>query len=216
MIDPLNWNWSAITSTFVSAGAGTAFFAWLRDHSQTKRRAGYLALEIVLVLEDFADRCVVLIYENKNAQHRPDEQFPDWNASLPLLGELPSDPEGWRNLPRSAITSIRSLPARIAESKSLIRSIIEYSEDDIDVHVQEEAALRGLDALDAATALRRRYSLGCRLTGLGHEGVLLAALLESRAEHGRRREANRKSWERMQEMSSELIRAGEGEARNIS
>lgn len=96
---------------------------------------------------------------NQNAEHRPDEQFPDWTAKLPELTEYPDNTDGWRALPIKLAGRALTFHSKVAASQSIINSVVEYTEEHLEEEYAEQAAERGLEAWNLAVLLRRTYGL---------------------------------------------------------
>lgn len=193
----LEWNWAAIGNALVGAGLGTLLASWLKDLWQARRRAGYLAMRLARQLEAYAAECARLVESNQNAQHRPDEQFPDWNISLPKLAALPDDPEGWRSLNPRTADRVLGLENHIEESRAHISSVVEFSEAELEFQVTEQASLRGIEAWDAAAELRRKYRLGPAKPAWDYAQSLRAALTSARHMKEQAAEENRRAWSRI-------------------
>ena len=161
--DLATWDWSTIGKTAFGAGVGTALvqggLSIYQDHKRRVAHAGYLAMRLAVMLEQYGAECSEFIGENSNPPHRPGEEFPEWNVSLPTLAPFPVDDDGWRALDQKLAAQILNLPNRIRTSQGLIGSTLEYSPDEAGEVLQIEAADRGLEAWGAATLLRRRHRI---------------------------------------------------------
>jgi len=138
-------------------------FGWLRDWRaasvKNKAHAGYLALRVAVMLESYAYACAEFIAENGDAPHRPDEEFPDWNVTLPELPPYPDDVDGWRAMDRKLAGRVLGFSNKIRGSQGIIRSTIEYTMQDLADTLDEQAAARGLEAWGLAEELRRRHGI---------------------------------------------------------
>src|SRR4051794_11613253 len=98
----MDWGWGDLIKTIIGAGIGSALVQvlapFIRDYRQRKMTAAYMSMRLAVILEAFARECAELIEANKNAQTRPDEEFPDWDVNLPELAPYPDDGDGWRAL----------------------------------------------------------------------------------------------------------------------
>jgi hypothetical protein len=101
---PLAWDWATLAKSALGAGFGTAAMTGIlsvyRDTHHRKSQAAYMAMRLAVTLEPYAYACSEFIAENANMQARLDQEFPDWNTSLPELSVYPDDIEGWRAIDR--------------------------------------------------------------------------------------------------------------------
>lgn len=165
MIDPLTWDWALIAKTAFGAGVGSAAvqgaLSIYKEYRVKENHAAYLALRVAVILEAYASACFDFVADNAIAQQRPDEQYPDWNSSLPTLHEYPIDVEGWRAMDRSLVARILNLPNKIHGSQNVIGANYEFAMDDnIIWQLDKHACERGLEGLEIASRLRSLYNLG--------------------------------------------------------
>jgi len=160
----MEFSWGDIFKIAVTAGLVNVLLNqgvnWYREHSSKKALAAYTAMRIAVVLESFAKACASFIQENNNAQTFPDQEFPDWNISLPPLGNYPDDPEGWRALDRGLAGRALELKNNLHISQDIISGTIEYVIEDLESELTKNAASRGLEAWNLAVELRRKHSVG--------------------------------------------------------
>lgn len=160
MVEPLLWDWGAIGNAALGAGFGAATVTLYRDHRQTKSQASHLAVRLAVVLEAYASSCQQFIEANENADHEPDQEFPNWRTRLPELPPYPEDVEGWRALDLKLGERCLNLRNKIAGSQSIIGATIDVAMDALGDMLDEHAASRGIEAWEIAVALRSRYGLG--------------------------------------------------------
>lgn len=152
----------AATSGVIAALVNQAFNVlrdWWTDARRRKEHAGYHALRLAIVLEAYSYSCSEFVLENANAQTRPGEQYPDWNIALPKLPPYPEDAEGWRAIELKLAASTLNFQNKIYGSQSSINTTIDFTPDELDFVLDEQAASRGIEAWEIATALRKRYAL---------------------------------------------------------
>lgn len=147
----------------IGAGVGTAVVQWLAsiaaDERSKKSKADFLALQLAINLEAFARQCIELDRENEFAEQFPDQQFPDWSATLPSIDQTPDDVDGWRSLDQNMVGRYYNLWVdRDAEQKSLFETIY-HVEDDLEEYVALSVAKMGTRALKLATEIRTRHGL---------------------------------------------------------
>jgi hypothetical protein len=165
ILDPLNWDWPTIIKGAFGAGLGTVgvqvVWPFLQERRAKKDRAAYLALRVAVTLEAYASDCLELIFENANLQEPYDEQYPDWNPILPKEPSYPDDDrDGWRSMTRSLVTRCLNFPNKVRGSQGMIKSTVQYGHgDELSDVIDEHAALRGIEAWEIATSLRKEYHL---------------------------------------------------------
>ncbi|KAB2795935.1 hypothetical protein F9K87_16160 [Brucella anthropi] len=156
-------DWLDLVKIVVGAGIGTAVVQWLAsiaaDERSKKSKADFLALQLAINLEAFARQCIELDRENEFAEHHPDQQFPDWSATLPSISQTPDDIDGWRSLDQNMVGRYYNLWAdRDAEQKSLSEALY-HVEDDLEEYVALSVEKLGSRALKLATEIRTRHGL---------------------------------------------------------
>ena len=165
IFDPLNWDWLTIVKGAFGAGLGTAGvqvgWSLIQEHRAKKDRAAYLALRVAVTLEAYASDCLDLIFDNASLQEPPDQPYPDWNPFLPEAPSYPEDDhDGWRSMTRSLVTRCLNFPNKVRGSQGMIRSTAEHGHgDELSDVIDEHAALRGIEAWEIATSLRKEYHL---------------------------------------------------------
>jgi hypothetical protein len=165
IFDPLNWDWPTIVKGAFGAGLGTVgvqvVWPLIQERRAKKDRAAYLALRVAVTLEAYASDCLDLIFENASLPEPPDQPYPDWNPILPKEPSYPvDDHDGWRSMTRSLVTRCLNFPNKVRGSQGMIRSTVEYGYgDELSDVIEEHAALRGIEAWEIATSLRKEYHL---------------------------------------------------------
>lgn len=150
----------AITTFFINAlaaGLGVAAVEWYWKSRDRGDSSAFQALRIALILEGYARSCADLIQENKNADHFPGEQFPDWDSTLPPLPEYPDDIDGWRAIPSGLSAGVLGLRNKALEFQSLVNSVTMYTPEDVGTTVNECAANLGFEAWELAEKLRSKF-----------------------------------------------------------
>lgn len=157
------WSWGTFFQIIGGAGLGSAIaqglIALWRDQRVSRAAASYLAMRIAVTLEAYAVACARLIQDNRDADHRPGEQFPDWETRLPEVGVYPDDADGWRALDAKLADDALSFPAKRQSAIRRINEGIFVDEADTDVYVEAESSRTGAAAWATAKALRRTYGL---------------------------------------------------------
>ncbi|KAA2236962.1 hypothetical protein [Salinarimonas soli] len=185
----MDLGWVDVLKLAATTGIITAVltqgFTWLRERltAAEKKRdvAGYLAMRLAVTLEAYASACQDLIAKNDNAEHLPDEQYPEWSVRLPELPPYPDDSDGWRALNRRLAARALEFRNRVAETQALIFGVLEYDEDDADDLVAEHACERGLEAYRLAVDLRKASGLDRAELVWNFPDLLEQKLVETRA-----------------------------------
>jgi hypothetical protein len=161
--DLLSWDWRSLLKAAVGAGVGTAAvqgsIAVYQERARKNDNAAYLALRLAVRLEAYASACCSFYFDNANAPHSPDEQYPSWRAELPKVDNFPDDVEAWRALDRQLMARCLNFPNRASASQNAIANCIEHSMRDLENTLDENCSARGLEAWDIASDLRSRYRL---------------------------------------------------------
>jgi hypothetical protein len=154
------FDWAKVV---IGAGLGTAIvqgiIALARDERSKKSKADFLALQLAIALEAFARQCAELDRGNEFAEHDPDEQFPNWSATFPIIGSLPDDVDGWRALDQNLVGRYFNLKVDRDEEQKGIFEAVEYVEDDLEEYVALSVEELGSRALKLATEIRSRHGL---------------------------------------------------------
>ncbi|MBA9068425.1 hypothetical protein FHR71_002166 [Methylobacterium sp. RAS18] len=179
------WGWDLLRS-FLGAGAGTAAvtgaLALWRERGKKRDEASYLAMRLAVVFEKFASDCSRLIYDNKNAYHHPDQEFPHWDINLPALAEYPPEADGWKSLAPEPASDCLSLRNRISEIQFRIGDYAEYRPEDLEKDVRRGAWDLGLEAWSLAVQLREAFGLKNVRSAFGHIGRLNRAKAQTLSE----------------------------------
>ncbi len=156
-------DWGTLIKTIIGAGVGTALvqplLAIYRDARERNSHAAYMAMRLAVILEAYTAACSDLIAKNSTAEAPPDQEFPNWDTTLPQLLSYPEDAEGWRAIDRKLAGRCLNLRNKIDGSQTVIRWIIEYTRDELGDVLDEEAARRGLEAWSIAIDLRRKHGI---------------------------------------------------------
>ena len=152
-----------LLKTALGAGVGSviaqASLSVWKDKITRRDHAGYLAMRVATILESFAFECAEKVEANQNAQTRPGEQFPDWDISIPTLGDYPADVDGWRYLDRVLADRCLRLPNAIKVSTQTIAFVVDLIDDNLGDHANIEISDRGTDAWKLSRDLRQRFDL---------------------------------------------------------
>jgi hypothetical protein len=75
------------------------------------------------------------------------------------LPPYPEDIEGWVSLDRALASRCLRLRSKIRACQTVIDATVEYTPEDLDESVDEQAAAMGIEAWQLATDLHRKYRL---------------------------------------------------------
>lgn len=153
----------------VLVGSGIAVAKdFVLSRSDQKRNGTYGAIRIVGVLDEYAQKCVDVVYDDGTIEGRPAGQTQDGEEYyVPQVSEPdpPHYPEDidWKSLPKGLTYRALTLPntARDANRAIIISSEHAYPPDYEPVFSarQEGYARLGLEAMQLASALRQHFGL---------------------------------------------------------
>lgn len=168
MADGLSWFQVvslALGSSVVGSIITQLFTAWReakreKVEEQKKRRdAAFLALRLATTFEEYARSASTIISELQvdEATHGYDGNF---TSKLPVLSELPTADEAWRDLPSSLQSKVLGFPQYVFSAQSSIYDFINYvGGPEVHDHMRIECAKIGTRALDVAGELRTSFEL---------------------------------------------------------
>jgi hypothetical protein len=201
--NPIGWDWLSVAKTAFGAGLGTAMvqggITFYRESSRKTESAAYLALRVAVLLEAFASECCDFYFDNANAQEPPNEPYPAWRTVLPTPPQLPDDTEAWRAMDRGLVAKCLNFPNRVRASQNTIASTIEYTMDDLEYILDEQASARGVEAWEIASSLRKTYKLDRADMVFDFDKVLRKVLKTSREEIEKRAVAQAEQAQKMAE-----------------
>lgn len=136
---------------------------WFRDERNNKRRARYLAIRVVCILDEFLEKCTNVVgddglcYGQRDAAGCLQAQIAQPNG-LPF----PDDVD-WKSIDHGLMYRILALPSRIEADNRVIAFFWDISgPPDFDEYFEERQyryACLGLNAAELAQALRRTYGI---------------------------------------------------------
>lgn len=162
----------------ISAASGLAgvivatVLPWFRDRWNNKRRARYLAIRVVCVLDEFVDQCASVVGDDglcdgqRNAEGCLQPQVAQPKSLL-----LPTDVD-WRSIEYGLMYDILALPSRIGGDNGAISFAAEHSfPPDYEEFFEERRhryACLGLDAATLTRKLRTKYGIPMQEFGDWH------------------------------------------------
>jgi hypothetical protein len=132
--------------------------AW-RDRRARHRAARALAAKLIDLFERYASDCSDIPHQNAAAQR--DGPY-DWAslARIPEFPELPEDAAGWQALGGDLDIRARTFATTVKHAREMISGVMENGDaDEGQVEIEIHALQRGLDALDLAKRMRRRFGM---------------------------------------------------------
>lgn len=150
----------AIVKVVISAGVVSALVTSILNLWNERRKeqasAGFLALQIASLMEDFAAACSQRLAENQLYQDS-DGIAGNWNFGFPDLAAFPDDAAAWRHLKRDLAERCFAFRPGLKAAMQAVHELVEYDTDqagDLFVHRCREEAL---EALRIARDLRSEY-----------------------------------------------------------
>lgn len=155
---------SAVVGAVITQGV-----TWFRETRTQKLAAIYLAIRLAVTLEAFAIDCGFLINKNSRAETGDDDEGPCGN--LPSLGEYPKDAD-WKVLEPGLANRVLSFRNDLAVSDETIEFRWDMENAIQSDACNDEAAKRGIQALNLAVDLREKYGLAPYSPGYDVGGTL--------------------------------------------
>lgn len=157
----MGWDWYTFVQLIFTAGVGSAIaqglFVVRRDWRERNSIASYLALRILIALEEFAQSCSEVIGDNHLFEASSGE-VGDQTTRLPNLATFPDDEVGWRSLEPRLAEQVLSLPNSIASAQLGIEFCYQVTHEDEAIGMcLDQCKKLGLTALNTARELRRSY-----------------------------------------------------------
>ncbi len=132
---------------------------WIVSYISKKKRADYLAIQIVTLLDPFIERCANVVqddgYSQGNYQDEIQVKSPDFDPQ-----SLEVD---WKSIPSNLMYEILSFPNEIKRADNEVGSVFEYSDmRDTLTERQYQYALLGVKASKIASKLRKNSNIAER------------------------------------------------------
>jgi len=139
----------------------------LDDHRAKKKRAEYLAIRVVYIIEKFMEECFLVAGDDGEMYGRDKDGCIQLQTKLPELGFESLDVD-WQSLPFDIMYEILNFPSDVRASNGLIDSVYEYvaSPPDYGEWVEErqfQYSKLGLKANDISIKLREKYCMPIKL-----------------------------------------------------
>lgn len=133
---------------------------WWSEYNASKKRANYLAIHIVCILDRFIEDCVAVVSDG--GQSGQDGHL-NIQVAVPKLPKFPEDID-WKSIPPDLMYKILEFPNQILSANNQISGIHEhvafppYYEETFEERQFQYATL-GLVAFDFASELRSKYGI---------------------------------------------------------
>lgn len=153
----------------ISAGSGLGgvivgtVLPWILDRWNNKRRARYLAIRVVCILDEFLDQCTSIVGDDglSDGQRNADGSL-EPQVAQPKGLPLPSDVD-WRSIDHNLMYKILALPSRIDADKRSISFAVKHSfAPDYNEFFEERQyryACLGLDVFTLTEGIRTTYEI---------------------------------------------------------
>lgn len=136
----------------------TAAKDWIFSYWTTRKKAYYLAVRIVCILDRFIDRCV-----DASEDEFVDNETQPYMACgpIPEVPELPNDVD-WKSIDANLSYEILSLSSKVEFAKQSIRDASQFDGppyDETNEKMKYEIATLGVLACDLSSKLRKKYEI---------------------------------------------------------
>lgn len=148
-------------------GSGLLLFRdWFASALDTRKRAKYLAIRVVTILDRFVDQCAVVSIDDGNLEGWRDERTVTTDAPAPVI--FPADVD-WRSIDHLLAYDLLALDNNIHDAKQAISATSEFSSPPDHEEYYEARryhhALLGIEAARLARTLRDTHDLPRRTFG---------------------------------------------------
>lgn len=139
---------------------------WLASSADSRKRAKYLAVRVVITLDRFVDQCAVVSLDDGYLEGNRDEATANTEAPSPI--SFPVDVD-WRSIDHQLAYDLLSLDNRLHDAQQAINAAADYaSPPDYSEYYETRRyryALLGLEAARLARILRDTHDLPRRTFG---------------------------------------------------
>lgn len=133
-----------------------------------RREGSYSAIRLIGMLEEYADRCIDVVYDDGTVGGRPaartsdGQEYHEAQATAPDPLNYPDD-IGWRSLPEALMHRAIALPNKARSTNRHIQAASEWASppdyQEVFEPRQKGYAQLGLDALEIARDLRMHFGI---------------------------------------------------------
>jgi hypothetical protein len=202
----MEFSWGSLLTLAGTTGVITVLLnqgiGWLREwraSAETKKvNAGYLAIRVAVMLEEYADACATVvgdIYKYDLSRGNAGQH----TTVLPMMPEYPDDDESWRTMDPGLMERCLSFPGKVAASQRAVHDFAEFAsnEEEVSQRCLEKSCARGLEAWHLAADLRKRFGFPSHSPIYDYVGFLRERA-KGVAEQCKRQEANAEGCEEME------------------
>ena len=136
-----------------------------------RREGSYSAIRLICILEEYADKCISVVCDDGTSHGQPagrterGELYYDPQVACPTPPDFPKD-ISWRSLPAPLAHRVLALPNKARSTDQHILANSEHAfppdyEEVFDTRQKGYAQL-GLDALEIADDLRKKFSISVK------------------------------------------------------
>lgn len=152
--------WVGLAGVIVGALLAPLIDLW-RESRGRKRRASYLAIRVVCILDRFVEGCVDVSYDNGGERDRDGYVSPQ--TPHPTLTKY-SDDIDWSSISSTMAFELLSLPNQIEAANQSIQYVADHDANPPDYEEvfearQEQFSILGLEAIRLTRILRQQFSL---------------------------------------------------------
>lgn len=159
-----------LVGVLVGSAITTGKEVWI-SRLQHRRDGSFSAIRLICILEEYADACVSVVYDDGTAYGRPagrtesGEEYCEPQVDAPAPLEFPED-IAWRSLPEVLMHRALALPNKARSTNRAISAASEHAfppdYEEVFSARQKGYALLGLDALEVAEDLRKHYGIAVK------------------------------------------------------
>jgi hypothetical protein len=137
---------------------------WFFDFRKNKKHAEYLCIHIACMLEQFAIKCIDVVYDDGLHHGQPDSDgYSRVQVLAPSFKPETVDVE-WKSLPANLMYEVLNLPSAIEIANTQIESVSEYVAvppefEEAFEERQYQYSVLGIKALNLASKLRKHTNL---------------------------------------------------------
>lgn len=138
---------------------------------ERRREGSYAAIRLICILEEYADKCIDVVYDDGTAFGRPagrhenGEEYCVAQADAPEPLEFPED-IAWRSIPEALMHRVLALTNKARSTDRHISAAGEHAfPPDYDEFFEQRQlgyAQLGLDALEITDELRKRFGISAQ------------------------------------------------------
>lgn len=159
----MNNAWFGLIGVVIGVAA-TGLKEWLATFLYRQKRANYLAIRVITILDTFIVRCNSVAYDDGTHHGQPDQDgFHRPQVELPEFDPLSFDVD-WKSIPSNLMYEILIFPSKIESSRRIICVIDEHDYDPPEFpeyfeERQYQYSLLGIKAFEIIERLRENRKI---------------------------------------------------------